>query len=77
MVLPLADVTGVVVTLDGASLCQRASTTREETTITTVGKLILTLHLVFGPRTTTVMMTSQSKKNEFFSSGTNLQMSPL
>ena len=56
---------------------QRASKSREETAIATVGKLISILHLVAGPRTGNVMMTSQSKKNDFFSSGTNLQMSPL
>ena len=56
---------------------QRASKSREETAIATVGKLISILHLAAGPRTRNVMMTSQSKKNDFFSSGTNLQMSPL
>ena len=56
---------------------QRASKSREETAIATVGKPISILHLVAGPRTRNVMMTSQSKKNDFFSSGTNLQMSPL
>ena len=59
------------------ALYQRASKSREETAIATVGKLISILHLVAGPRTRNVMMTSQSKKNDFFSSGTNLQMSPL
>ena len=60
-----------------SALDQRASKSREETAIATVGKLISILHLVAGPRTRHVMMTSQSKKNDFFSSGTNLQMSPL
>ena len=36
---------------------QRASITKE-TTIAMLGKLILMLHLVFVPKTTTVMMTS-------------------
>ena len=53
-------------------LLQRASVTREETTIATERKLILMLHLGFGPRTRKVIMTSQSKKNDFFSSGANL-----
>ena len=60
----------------GEDVNQRASITREETTLAAVGKLILTLHLVFSPRTREVMMMSQSKKNEFLSSGANLQMSP-
>ena len=44
---------------------QRASKSREETAIATVGKLISILHLVAGPRTRNVMMMSQSKKKRF------------
>ena len=48
----------------GKKFMLRVSITREETTIVPAGKLTLMLHLVFGPRTTTVMIMSQNNKKE-------------